>query len=242
MTAELTTVVSTFNNQKTADQAVKALQKAGFRDRDIAILKGDSKKLVAQLADRGFDKEDAQAFADAAAQGNILVTVSVPEEEAAEKAANIMDRLQASQTEGQGSDKSRQTSGKNRDQVETVEIVEEELNLGKSKATNGGVRVTSSVSEEEVEEAVTLKDEHVGVKRKSADRELGADEAEAAFEEKTVELMGVEEQIEVSKEARVVGEVELTKETEEREETVRDTVRKTDAKVDRVKATSGKRS
>ena len=73
-------------------------------------------------------------------------------------------------------------------------------------------------------------------KRRSADRELDADEAEAAFQEKTVEMMGIQEEAEVVKEARVVGEVELTKETEEREETVRDTVRKTDVKVDNVKA------
>lgn len=68
-------------------------------------------------------------------------------------------------------------------------------------------------------------------KRKDADRVLDSDEAEGAFEEKTVEMMGTKEEAEVQKEARVVGEVELTKEAKERQKTVSDTVRKTDVEV-----------
>ena len=78
--------------------------------------------------------------------------------------------------------------------------------------------------------------ETVGAERHTADRLLGAEEAEAAFEGKTVEVMGTREEVEVHKEARVVGEVELTKETEQRRETVRDTVRKTEVEVEQVGA------
>ena len=233
MTTELTTIVCAFNDQKIAGRAIDALRKEGFRDGDIKILKGDAKKLISQLAEHGFGKEDARRLADAAAEGKTLVAASVSEEEA-DDAAAILDRYEASQDEDQG-------SGRDKGRGETVEIVEEELNVGKSKVANGGVRVTSSVSERPVEETVTLREERVGAKRRSADRELDADEAEAAFQEKTVEMMGIQEEAEVVKEARVVGEVELTKETEEREETVRDTVRKTDVKVDNVKASSAKR-
>ena len=119
-------------------------------------------------------------------------------------------------------------------------IVEEELSVGKAKTATGGVRATSSVSERPVEETVTLRTETVEAERHSADRVLGAEEAEAAFQEKTVEMMGTQEEVEVHKEARVVGEVDLTRETKERQETVRDTVRRTDVEVEEV-GTSAKK-
>lgn len=92
-----------------------------------------------------------------------------------------------------------------------------------------------------MEKKVTLREEKVDVERKKADRELGADEAKAAFEEKTTEVMGTKEEAEVKKEARVVGEVVLNKEAKEREKTVRDSVRKTEVEVENIKATSDKR-
>lgn len=118
----------------------------------------------------------------------------------------------------------------------SVPVVEEEFSVSKARTTNVGVRVTSKVSEMPVEETVTLKTETVAAKRRAADHVLDNDEAEAAFEEKTVEMMGTREEVEVHKEARVVGEVELTKQIEEREKTITDTVRKTDVEIEEVGA------
>ena len=73
------------------------------------------------------------------------------------------------------------------------------------------MRVTTSVNERPVEETVTLREEQVEVERQPADRKLKPEEAEAAFQEKTVEMLGTSEELEVSKEARVVGEVALGK-------------------------------
>jgi stress response protein YsnF len=44
------------------------------------------------------------------------------------------------------------------------------------------------------------------------------------------------EEVEVSKEARVVGEVSLGKQVKEREQTVRDTVRRTEVEVEEIGA------
>ena len=118
--------------------------------------------------------------------------------------------------------------------AESVPIVEEGLVVGKAKFATGGVRVTSSVEELPVEETVTLREERVSAEQRPADRELTAEEAKAAFEEKTVEVIGTTEEARVSKTARVVGEVALEKAVEEREETVRDTVRKTDVQIEEV--------
>ena len=106
-----------------------------------------------------------------------------------------------------------------------MQEVAEELSVGKRKAATGGVRVTTEVSERPVEETVTLREEKVSAERKPADRELSPEEAEAAFKGKTVELLATSGEAEVSKRARVVGEVAVGKSVAEREETVKDTVR-----------------
>jgi len=124
---------------------------------------------------------------------------------------------------------------------ETVPVVEEGLEVGKREVATGGVRVTSSVSERPVEQTVTLREEHVEAERKRADRVLSPEEADAAFEEKTVEVMGTSEEAVVRKEAHVVGEVSVGRRVEEREETVRDTVRRSEVEVEEVGAASGER-
>jgi hypothetical protein len=83
----------------------------------------------------------------------------------------------------------------------------------------------SSVSEREVEKPVTLREEEVEVERRGEDRRLSPGEADRAFQEETVEVTATSERPVVSKEARVTGEVALRKQTGEREEVVRDTLR-----------------
>lgn len=82
----------------------------------------------------------------------------------------------------------------------------------------------------------------LSAERRPVDRERSDDESKAAFEEKTIEVLGTTEEASVSKTARVVGEVVLDKTVEDRDETVRDTVRKTDVEVEKVgpKARKGK--
>ncbi len=121
-------------------------------------------------------------------------------------------------------------------QGETVQQVEEELAVGKREVATGGVRVTTSVSERPVEQTVTLREEQVEAERRPADRALSPEQAEAAFRGKTVELLGTGEEVEVSKEARVVGEVAVGKTVVEREETIRDTVRRTAVEVEEIGA------
>lgn len=219
-----TMIVSTFDDKTIAGKAMKALRDEGFRESDIKILQGGTDALVAELVKRGFDEDEARGLADAAEQGKTLLAALVSEDKA-DQAASIMDSFETAQDEGQ--DKGSRSA-------ESVPIVEEALVVGKAKFATGGVRVTSSVEELPVEETVTLRDERVSAKQRPADRELTDDEAEAAFEEKTVEIIGTTEEAKVSKEARVVGEVAVEKAVEEREETVRDTVRKTDVQVEEI--------
>jgi len=222
-------VISAFDDQKIASQVIDALLSEGFKDRDIEVLRGRGDELMGEIAEHGFGKEDAREFAEAADKGKTLVAARVPEEKL-ERAVAIMERFETYQDRGS------QGAG-----AEAVQVVEEELSVGKRKVASGGVRITTSISERPVKETVRLREEHVGAERRSADRVLSAEEAEAAFKEKTVEMMGTREKAEVRKEARVVGEVALTKETKERQQTVTDTVRRTDVEVEEIESSSRKR-
>lgn len=121
-----------------------------------------------------------------------------------------------------------------------IPVVEEELQVGK-RATRRGVRVHTTVHERPVEETVTLRDEQVNVERRTVDRPVTGAEAEAAFRESDIELEETHEQAVVSKEARVVEEVVVDKDVTEREEVVRDTVRRTEVNVEETKPDKDRR-
>jgi uncharacterized protein (TIGR02271 family) len=120
--------------------------------------------------------------------------------------------------------------------INTYQVVEENLQVGKRQVETGGVRVTSNVSEVPVEEEVKLRQEHVNVERRPVDRPATAADLNS-FKEGTIEVRETQEQPVVSKEARVVEEVRVTKDVEEHTEKVRDTVRRTDVDVEPIAGT-----
>jgi uncharacterized membrane protein/stress response protein YsnF len=115
----------------------------------------------------------------------------------------------------------------------SVPIVEEQVNVGKREVEGGGVRVTTGVEERPVEEQVNLRDETVRVERRPVDRP--ASEADfGAVREGTVEVRERREEPVVEKQARVVEEVAINKQADERTETIRDTARRTDVDVEQI--------
>ena len=224
------TIIATIASPKIAKQLIDELLEYGFKDQDVEILEGDEDELVAEIVERGFGQGDARDYAEAVNRGKSLVAARAPEDKV-ERVAAIMERYETSTGESSP-----------QEQGETVQEIEEELSVGKRKVASGGVRVTTSVSERPIEETVVLREEEVEVERQPADRKLKPEEAEAAFQEKTVEMLGTSEELEVSKEAQVVGEVALGKRVAEREEKVRDTVRRTNVEVEEIKPSSRKTS
>jgi stress response protein YsnF len=224
------TVIATIESAKIAQQLIDELIKAGFEGQDVEILAGDEDELVAEIVERGFGKADARGYAQAVGRGKTVVAARAAAGKA-EKAAAIMERYEADASE----------PGSELDEASVAEV-EENVAVGKRKVLSGGVRVTTSVNEQPVEETVTLRDEQVEVERQPANRKLKPEEAEAAFQEKTVEMLGTSEELEVSKEARVVGEIALGKRIDEREEKVRDKVRRTEVEVEEIKPSSRKTS
>lgn len=91
-----------------------------------------------------------------------------------------------------------------------------------------------------MEEHLRLREEHVHVERNPVNRPA-SDADLNAFREGTIELTEHAEVPIVNKEARVVEEISLEKEVTERDEVVRDTIRKTEVDVDNLNSTDTNR-
>ena len=115
----------------------------------------------------------------------------------------------------------------------TLEVVEEQMQVGKQNIARGGVRIVQRVTEKPVREVVRLREEHAVVERRPVDRPLRAGEMEA-FREGEMEINEMAEQPVVGKTARVVEEVRVGKQVEEREQVVEGKVRRKDVDVQRV--------
>ena len=113
----------------------------------------------------------------------------------------------------------------------SIPIIEENLQVGKQEVETGGARITSRIVEQPVEENIHLREEHVQVERNPVNRPV-TDADLTNFREGEIELTEHAEVPVVNKEARVVEEISLEKEVTERDEVVRDTVRKTEVDID----------
>jgi uncharacterized protein (TIGR02271 family) len=116
------------------------------------------------------------------------------------------------------------------DKEATIPVMEEQLQVGK-RAVQRGVRVYTHVTERPVEESVRLREEQVHVERRPVDRPVSAADLNA-LKEGSIEVTATREEPVVSKQARVVEEVTVRKDAQERTETVRDTVRRTNVEVE----------
>ncbi len=210
---------------------------------------------IGALIKQGVPEEDAKYYAEGVRRGGTLVTVRTENEDMADRAVAIMrdhgavnidERAQEWRASGwsdsapsTSSATSQQSSGMQAQESEqVVPVVKEELQVGKREVETGGVRVYSHVIETPVEETIRLREEQVEVERRPVDRPLSQEADTAAFQEQTIELRETAEEPVVAKRGRVVEEVVIGKESTEREETIRDTVRETEVEVERMGAHS----
>lgn len=121
-------------------------------------------------------------------------------------------------------------SGEARDREDYIPVAEESLRVGKREVDHGRVRIRSYVVETPVEEHVSLRQETVHLDRNPVDRAAAA--GDRLFEERSIEAEEHSEEAVVSKEARVVEEVRLSKDVQERDQTVSDTVRRTEVEIE----------
>ncbi len=203
--------------------------------------------LIGALVGLGIPEEEAEYYAEGIRRGNTLVAVRTSDERVSD-AVRIMEELNPIDIERRAAEWRREgwkpeheqtreharrepvERGRMTEGEENIEVVEEDLQVGKREVQRGGVRVRTHVVEEPVEEEVRLRNEEIRVERKSVDRPA----SEADFREQTFEMTETDEEVVVGKEARVTEEVHVEKDVHTRTETVRDTVRRTEVEVEEI--------
>jgi uncharacterized protein (TIGR02271 family) len=231
------TVIGLFDDPRQAQQIVQALVDDGFRREDIRTMTRQEEASVGTLSAHGVSEAEARYYAEGLHRGGAVVLVDAADDRA-DRAVAIMERYPAMNLEartGAEATRERERAGTREGETGDVKIpvIEEELQVGTRQVPHGGVRLYSRVTERPVEETVRLRDETVHVERRSVDRP--ASEADlAAAKEHTLEVTETDEEPVVRKQARVVEEVVVGKEQEERTEMVRDTVRRTEVEVEPV--------
>ncbi|HEV2564753.1 MAG TPA: YsnF/AvaK domain-containing protein [Microvirga sp.] len=144
---------------------------------------------------------------------------------ASDERMNLGSDLESDRTRLHGSDVGRGD--------EVIPVAEEELHVGKREVSHGRVRIRSHVIERPVQEQVTLSEERVAVERRPVEGSMRTGAVgDDLFQERTIEVEERAEEAVVSKEARVVEEVVVRKEADQRTETISDTVRKTEVEVE----------
>lgn len=113
---------------------------------------------------------------------------------------------------------------------DVIAVVEEQLTVGKRDVSHGRVRIRSYFTETPVSEQVSLHQERVSIERRPVDRPVS--DADAAFRVVTIEAQETAEEAVIAKEVRVVEEIALRKESQERVETITDTIRKQEVEID----------
>jgi len=207
----------------------------------------------------GDDETTASTYTNAASDADAILTVQVDSDERARQAQEILDRHNAMDVDerssqyAQGSNfagttnttgttgtadyDNTNTARTANSETRTIPVVEENLNVGKREVERGGARIRSRIVERPVEATVRLREEHVVVNRRPVNRAI-SDADLQNFQPGEMELTERAEVPVVGKEARVVEEVEIGKNVTEREETVRDTVRRTEVDVDETSDTN----
>ncbi|HEV7264807.1 MAG TPA: YsnF/AvaK domain-containing protein [Falsiroseomonas sp.] len=201
----------------------------------------EDRGLFASIADLFMPHEDRTTYAEGLRRGGTMVSAEV-EDHQVDAAADALEAAGAVDLDTREAEWRREgwagaaaggaakprTGAKGKEEV--IPVVEEQLRVGKRETREGRVRVRSYVVETPVEEQVRLREEHVNVQRRPADRAVTG---EAPFQDRVVEATESSEEAVVQKEARVTEEVVVNKDATERTETVRDKVRRTEVDVDR---------
>jgi uncharacterized protein (TIGR02271 family) len=248
------TVIGMFDNATEAQQAVQELLDKGFTQSNIDISNQNTAGTASSSTDTsreddndgigGFfkslfsdDDDYADRYSHVARRSGSIVTVHVQSSDEAERAADILDdngAVDVNERASQYGYSGRTGIADTNTAGGTIPIIEENLQVGKREVETGGARLRSTIVERPVEETLRLRQERVFVNRNPVNRP--ATEADlASFREGEIEVTEHGEVPVVSKEARVVEEVSLGKEVEEREETIQGTVRSTEVDVENLK-------
>lgn len=247
------TIVAVFREGSDAEAAAQELQAQGIDRNDIHIESGRTSQVSSSETGstrheggitgwfKSFfseDDSDRTGYENALGTGHVLVRVDARQDQL-DSVTDILNRHSPVDVHEQAGDTRAYAAAGNAGagtaaaQTGAIPVVEEELKVGKRRVLRGGVRVYSRLVEEPVEERVNLQEERVRVERQPVNRAVGASDLKAG-QEQVIEVEEFAEEPVISKTARVVEEVRVGKETSQRAETVRDSVRHTEVDVEQI--------
>ena len=248
-------IVAAFADRAEAERAAEMLIGDGFDRSDVDVHAGDWAESKVRDSGSWWDwlfgeSEERATYLESSRAGAVL-SVTTVSEGAANRArillGDVADDVQVTDDVQLAGDEMERTKpatggavrqatrptapGRAEAEEKVVPVVEERLKVGKRPVVGGGVRVYARVLEQPVEEQIRLRQERIRVERRPVDRPATAADVRG-FREGVVEMTETSEEAVVEKEARVVEEIAVGKDVKERTETVRDTVRHTDVRVD----------
>jgi len=250
LTQNTHTLVASFNDYSTARQAARELENSGIPADAITI--DSSQKTAGAGSETTYESEHHRSGFSAwwndlfgsdhhddvrnsyetnLKKGSSVMLVTV-RAELVDTATDILNSNGAVNVDDRrgGSDINAATTNRGNNGG-SIEVIEEELQVGKRAIRRGGVRIFSHVVTTPVEEQVRLREEHVDVQRRAVNREINPDDMNA-LRDQTIEVTEMAEEPVVAKRARVREEIVVGKEATERTETVRDNVRHTEVEVE----------
>jgi uncharacterized protein (TIGR02271 family) len=246
-------VVSVYDTTDKAKAALNVLKSSGIDTSDVSLLDRNTLGtniehqhvgLWRRLFGENVWDHEAAVYGDTLQKGGAVLAVRGPKEHVAkimaildahhpvdvhERAAKIgtdvpIEAKALVTAPGAG------TTGASKDEV--VRLAEEQMNVGKRMFETGTTRIRRFVTERPVEAQVNLHEEHAKVVRRAVkDPNYIAD---IDWSDREYTVTETAERPVVSKTARVVEEIAVGREGSDRTETVRDTVRRQQAEVEKV--------
>ena len=267
-------VVAVFDTVEHAQNAIRALQGAGFPAADISVVNNET------LDDRGakvatetgfwhrlfgsdVDLHEAKVYGHTVDRGGSVVTLRAPDT-LVDKAVALLHthnpvdvnqraaslgiiaaaaaplaakaaagaRAVADTASSVAAKAPAAASMPTGNQDEVLRLAEETFNVGKRQVQAGMTRVRRFVTERPVEAQVTLHEEHAEIARRAISDPGYIKDID--WSDRTIEVRETKEQAVVSKSARIAEEVVIQKKGSDRVETVKDSVRRQQAEIERV--------
>jgi stress response protein YsnF len=216
------TIIAAFRDSQAAQQAIMFLRNRGVTDTEMME---DASADLSRFDQWSIPEDRSRLYAEALGRGAPVVVAHVDHD--ANEIAQELDNLGSLDLDEELKRDTLTTApGRN------LDVIEEDVSIGKRDVDRGGVRVRTFVSEHPIEEEVELREERIDVQREPVNEQISPSAADAALTEEEFVVTAQGEEAVVGKEARVVERVHIGKEAETRTETVQGTERRRDVEVE----------
>jgi uncharacterized protein (TIGR02271 family) len=181
------------------------------------------------------NQEQVEYYARQIRRGGALLSVDLPDDTQIEPIREAMLNAGATDMNARQSESGEAGGGapaEALDESQAIPMIEEEMKVGKRKVGKGKLRVTSRMEETPVQQKVKLTEEHAVIRSRPVNRAASPEDM-AASDEGIIEVEESAEKAVIKKNARVVEELEVGKESSQKTKTVKDTVRHTEIDVEK---------